>query len=215
MRIVLAGATGLVGGFVLDRLLAHPAAPSVQVVTRRPTGRSHARLTEQVADVADWPSLITAGAADVGISTLGTTIRAAGSRAAFAAVDRDAVLAEARAARSAGSTHFLTVSSVGADAASANFYLRTKGETEAALKQLSFARLDIFRPGLLRGPRRDFRLGERIGQAAQFLLDPLLIGSLSKYRSIAADQVARALVASAMKTEPGHHVHHHDEMMGC
>jgi uncharacterized protein YbjT (DUF2867 family) len=213
MRIVLAGATGLIGGLVLDRLLAHPDAPSVLVVTRKPTGRSHARLTERVADVADWAQLIAAGHADVGISTLGTTIRTAGSRAAFAAIDRDAVLAVARAAQTAGAAHFLTVSSVGADAASSNFYLHTKGETEDELKALSFARLDIFRPGLLRGTRREFRLGERVGQAAQFLLDPLLMGGLSKYRSIAADHVARALVSSAMKAENGLFVHHYDEIM--
>jgi uncharacterized protein YbjT (DUF2867 family) len=213
MRIVLAGATGLVGGFVLDRLLAHPDAPSVLVVTRKPTGRSHAKLIERVADVADWAEVIASGHADAGISTLGTTIRVAGSREAFAAIDRDAVLAVARAVQSTGAAHFLTVSSVGADAASSNFYLRTKGETEAALKELSFARLDIFRPGLLRGPRHAFRLGETLGQAAQFLLDPLLMGSLSKYRSIQADQVARALVANVMKPENGMFVHQYGEIM--
>ena len=93
-------------------------------------------------------------------------MRQAGSQAAFRAVDFDMVVAFARAAAAAGARRMVTVSSVGADPGSANFYLRIKGEMEAALEALGFERLDIFQPGLLRGPRGgDRRPGERIAIA--------------------------------------------------
>jgi uncharacterized protein YbjT (DUF2867 family) len=212
MKVVLAGATGLIGTLVLDQLLAHPSHPQVLVLTRRPAGRQHAQLTEHVAAVADWPAWVRTAEADVAISTLGTTLRVAGSQAAFAAIDHDAVVDFATASRDGGARQFITVSSVGADAGASNFYLRTKGRVEEALRALAFARLDLVRPGLLRGDRKAFRLGERIAQGAQFVFDPLLRGNLSKYRSIDAAQVARAILACAMTPETGIFVHQYREI---
>ncbi len=213
MRIILAGATGLVGGMVLERLLAAPGAPSVLVLGRRPTGRSHAKLTERIADISEWPAILGTSEADAAICALGTTIRAAGSRTAFEAVDYGVVASFASAVQAAGVYHFLTVSSVGANACAANFYLQTKGRTEDMLKRAGFARLDIFRPGLLRGPRTEFRPGERLAQIAQLLIDPLLCGGLTKYRSIQADTVAHAITTAATKSDNGIFVHHHDDMV--
>ncbi len=212
MQIVLAGATGLIGGTVLDQLLAHPDGPSVLVLTRRPTGRSSPRLTERVAEMTDWPGIVAMGHADTVICTLGTTRKKTPDEAAYEAIDLHGVMALAQAAQQAGATHFLTVSSVGADSGSRSFYLRTKGRMEDGVRALGFARLDIFRPGLLRGPRGEFRLGEKLVQAAQRLIDPLLIGSLARYRSIQAGDVARAVVACAMTPGTGVFVHHNREM---
>jgi hypothetical protein len=114
-----------------------------------------------VAPTADWPALVAARAADAAVSALGTTMARRRLRGGIPGVDLDCVVAFAAAARRAGARQMVTVSSVGADASSANFYLRIKGEMERALEALGFDRLDILRPGLLRGERGgDRRLGE-------------------------------------------------------
>lgn len=171
---------------------------------RRPTGRRHERWREQVAPASEWPGRVEALAPDAVVSALGTTMRAAGSQAAFRAVDLDAVAAFAAAARRAGARHMVTVSSVGADPASSNFYLRTKGEMEQALEALGFDRLDIFRPGLLRGERgADRRLGERVGILLSPAVNLLLRGRLDRYAAIDADVVAAAAAAALAQAEPG------------
>lgn len=188
MTILLAGATGLVGSRVLARLLATgvPVVP----VGRRATGVAG----EVVADFAALPHLPAAGAA---ICALGTTISIAGSQAAFRAVDHDAVLAFARAAKAAGATHFIVVTAVGADAGSRVFYSRVKGEVERELAAMGFARLDIIQPGLILGPRADRRPAEAFFQWLAPVLNPLLMGGLDKYGGVDADTVAGAIAALA------------------
>ncbi|MET1113171.1 MAG: NAD(P)H-binding protein [Allosphingosinicella sp.] len=175
------GATGLVGGLLADRMLAPAGGAEVHALVRRPTGRAHERWHERVAPASDWPGLVGDLALDAAVSALGTTMRSAGSEAGFRAVDFDSVTAFASAARKAGARHMVTVSSVGADPGSRNFYLRVKGEMEQALVALGFERLDILRPGLLRGDRGgDRRLGERIGIALSPVANLLLRGKLAR-----------------------------------
>lgn len=221
MRILLAGATGLVGGLVLDFL--SPRRPALDAglgfsapqekaeprvkhgvtnekgealeiipITRRPIGRPGV-----VADFDDLPPL---PQAQVAVCALGTTRAKAGSDAAFRAVDHDAVLAFARAAKAAGVTHFILVSSVGANPKASLLYPRTKGEVEAVLAAMGFARLDILQPGLLIGPRAERRPVERFLQWAAPVMDlalPRDVGSLP------ADAVAEAIVALTKRSEPG------------
>jgi uncharacterized protein YbjT (DUF2867 family) len=191
---LLAGATGLVGSRVLA-LLAD-AVP----VGRRATGRAG----EIVADFVALPPL---PAAEVAICALGTTIRAAGSQAAFRAVDHDAVLAFARAAKAAGVTRFIVVTAVGADANSSVFYSRVKGEVERDLTSLDFARLDIIQPGLILGPRAERRPVEALFQAVTPLLNPLLVGGLARYGGISADTVAGAIAVLSDRVVPGRFIH--------
>lgn len=212
MKIVLVGATGLVGGVVLDQLLNHLDGPEVAVLARRATGKAHLKMTEHIAPAADWPSIIATLSANIAISTLGTTLKVAGSRAAFEAVDLETVVSFAKAARTAGASQMLMVSSVGAKATSGNFYLRTKGRADAAVADLGFQRLDIFRPGLLRGPRNVVRPAERLGQIVQSVLDPLLLGGFSKYRSIQAHDVACAVVACTALQAAGTFYRHNEDM---
>lgn len=135
-------------------------------------------------------------------------MRAAGSEEAFRAVDLDSVVAFAAAARRAGARHMVTVSSVGADSSSRNFYLRTKGEMELALEALGFDRLDIFRPGLLRGSRRgDRRIGERIAIALSPVANLVLRGRLDRFAAIDAGLVAAAIAACLGSSEPGNFRH--------
>ena len=152
-KALIAGSTGLVGSALLPMLCGHPAYAEVHALVRRPTGCAAPAWRESVAPPDRWPDLVRAAGGDVAISTLGTTRRAAGSEQAFRAVDQQMVTDFARAAHEAGVGHMILVSSVGADAGARAFYLRVKGETEAALGAIDFARLDLVRPGLLRGDR--------------------------------------------------------------
>ncbi len=194
MSVLLAGATGLVGSRVLALL------PNAIAVVRRPSGR----VGELVVDFAALPPL---PPADVAICALGTTIRAAGSQAAFRAVDHDAVLAFARAAQVAGVKRFVVVTAVGADAGSSVFYSRVKGEVEAALTAMGFARLDLVQPGLIIGPRPERRPVEGFLQVVTPLLGPLLVGGLAKYGSVPAEVIAAAIAALSERVEPGRYVH--------
>lgn len=207
-HIVMIGATGLVGGFVADRLRIR--GDVFAALVRRSTGRPN----EQVAPPEQWPALAREFGADVAISALGTTRRAAGSDAAFRAVDLELVEAFARAAHAGGARHMIAVSSVGADAASRNFYLRVKGETEAALGAIGFDRLDVLRPGLLRGTRGEGRPGERLAILASPLLNLVLRGRLDRFAAIDATAVAEAAVKLVDRSPPGVFVHHNRELRG-
>src|SRR5687767_7160300 len=151
---LLAGATGLVGGHLLDDLLDSPGYARVYAVTRRPLGREHPRLANRIVQFDRLVSQLKGTTCTEAYCCLGTTIADAGSQEAFRQVDLGYVLAFARAARAAQAQRFVVVSSVGADPGSKNFYLRVKGEMEAAVSALGFPALDIMQPALLLGWRR-------------------------------------------------------------
>lgn len=197
---LIAGASGLVGGHLLRELLAAREYDRVVSVGRRRLGLDHPKLTQVVADFAALDRVAGELAADDAFCCLGTTLRRAGSREAFRAVDQVAVLAFAWAAQRAGVRRFFCVSAQGADPASRFFYLRVKGETEEALQVLRFATLALFRPGLLLGRREEFRLGERTWAALLWLAEPLLLGRWEKYRAIESATVARALLRCSFGT---------------
>ncbi len=204
---LIVGATGLVGRAVIERFGSRP----ITVLARREVEGLAAQHKPLVAPPERWTDIIAAEKPAVLISCLGTTIRQAGSQAAFRAVDHDLVLAAARGAKAGGTPHMISVSSVGAAAKSGNFYLRTKGETEDDLRALGFDRLDLIRPGLLRGDRPGpQRLGEGIATIAAPLTDALLHGSFRRYRSISGNSVAAAIVALAGQGGLGVHIHEND-----
>ncbi|GAB2501671.1 NAD-dependent epimerase/dehydratase family protein [Arenimonas alkanexedens] len=216
-RVLLAGASGLVGSEVRRQLLAWPEGPAVVSLLRRPLPKSSdtPRDLTWVADlsVAGRDGDLTrelravAGDIDACICCLGTTIRQAGSREGFLAVDRDLVLRVGVIARTLGARQMVLVSSVGASAQSNNFYLRVKGETERALADLDFQRLDLLRPGLLLGERAETRHAEQWGQRLAPVTNALMRGPLRRYRAIAATDVAAAAVALLRQDEGGRHVH--------
>ncbi|MCR4294954.1 MAG: oxidoreductase [Elusimicrobia bacterium] len=194
----VAGATGLVGGFVLRRLLEDPGTGRVIAPTRRPLA-AHPKLENPIL-ASGWPEL---NGLDEAYGCLGTTRKDAGSAAAFRAVDLDLAVAFARAAKTGGARSFGLVSSAGADAGSAFLYPRVKGEAEAAVGALGFETVVIARPSLLLGERVRPRPAERLGEAALALASPFLVGPLRKYRAISADAVAAALIASVRGRIPG------------
>jgi uncharacterized protein YbjT (DUF2867 family) len=200
---LVAGATGAVGRRLLERLLARGDGTRIIAIARRPPDTSHARLQWLASDLASMPAALRGHASTEAFCCLGTTMKLAGSRAAFRAVDLDGVTTFARAARDSGAQFFGLVSAAGADPAARNFYLRTKGEAESAVEALGFPSLAILQPGLLRGSRDEFRAGEKLGQVAAPLLDRLLLGGLARYRSVAINTVAMALDAAAREAPPG------------
>lgn len=191
---VLFGATGLVGHALLDLALADARVARLTAPTRRPLGIAHAKLENPVGDIAAG---VPAGT-DVAFCCLGTTLKQAGGREGFRAVDHDLVLACARAARQAGVPHFMVVSAMGASAASPVFYNRVKAETEHDLASLAFPQLTIIQPSLLLGERGgQARPGEAIGAALAPLFGPLMAGPLSPYKPVAGRDVAAAMLARA------------------
>lgn len=205
MRIAMIGATGLIGRQLWPLL---EARHELLVLGRRPSGARH----EKLGAMEEWPGLLAGERVEAAVSTLGSTRKAAGSWAAFEAVDRHAVLAFARAAREAGARQFLLVSSSGANAESRNDYLRLKGEVEGAVAALGFARVDILRPGLLLGERDEGRVAEGIGKALAPVLNLLLQGPLDRYAAIDAGLVSRAMEMLAGREEPGRFVHGNREI---
>ncbi|HEX8623669.1 MAG TPA: NAD(P)H-binding protein [Allosphingosinicella sp.] len=202
MRVAMIGATGLVGSLAARRLLAQGC--EVDALLRRPSGIVHPGWREHVAPPDGWTEIVAGLNPEAAISALGTTMRQAGSQAAFRTIDFERVVAFARAAAAAGARRMVTVSSAGADPGSSNFYLRTKGEMEAALEGMGFERLDILQPGLLRGPRGgDRRLGERVGIALSPVVNLVLRGRLDRFAAIDADVVAGAVAAALQRIEPG------------
>ncbi|MBB3861271.1 uncharacterized protein YbjT (DUF2867 family) [Novosphingobium hassiacum] len=213
-RVVLVGATGLIGRAVMAEAVGRVDIHLVAVARREVRLPPGARMELLLSDTEHWPDAIAAGRPHAVVIALGTTIKAVGGdKAAFRAVDHDLVLESARAAKEAGARQLIVVSSVGAQFSSKNFYLSVKGEVEDKLAKLRFDRLDIIRPGLLRGKREGAaRPAERIGMALSPLLDPLMLGSLSKYRSAKDSDLARAILALTGDTRRGRFVHEHDEL---
>ncbi|MDN5516895.1 MAG: oxidoreductase [Pseudomonas sp.] len=193
-HILIAGATGLTGEHLLDRLLSEPTVARVLAPTRRPLA-AHPHLENPVGDLQSLlPQL--SGQVDTAFCCLGSTIKQAGSQEAFRAVDHDLVLAFARRARELGARHLVVISALGANPNASVFYNRVKGETEEALKAMDWPQLTIARPSLLLGARHEFRLGERLAA-------PLLRWLPGKYRGIDACALARALWRLALEEEDG------------
>ena len=201
-HVVLAGATGLVGGHLLQQLLDDADIADVVALTRRPLPIPHPKLVPAVVDFAHLADLALPHVDDCFLC-LGTTIRAAGSPDAFRQVDFALPLAIAQMALAAGATRCFVVSAMGADARSRVFYNRVKGELEDALNALPLRTVVAFRPALLDGDRTEYRAGEH---AALAVLRPL--GSLlpARWRPVAASTVARAMMGAARRDEAGRSV---------
>lgn len=221
--VILVGATGMIGRAVMARAVGRNSIRLHAIARREVPLPAGARMEMLLADPARWPEAIAASGAGSDLATsadciviaLGTTIAAVGGdKAAFRAVDHDLVLACARAAKQSGIRQAIVVSSVGANAGARNFYLSVKGETEDALAKLHFTRLDVLRPGLLRGHREGpLRAGERIGMIASPLMDMALHGKARRYRSIRATTVADAALALVGARPDGRFVHEHDQLL--
>ncbi|MGX7894837.1 NAD(P)H-binding protein [Tsuneonella sp. HG222] len=214
-RILLAGATGLVGGKVMALCNGRDDLRLVALTRREAPMPGGARMEMMVAEPARWDEAVSLIGPDAAICALGTTWKKAGKdEAAFRLVDEELVLRVARSALTSGVRNFVFVSSVGAETGSKTFYLRIKGEVEQRLRKLGFHRLDILRPGLLRGQREgDRRLTERAGIAVAPLANVLLRGERRRYRAIDARVVAEAALQCTREKARGTFVHEHDSLL--
>lgn len=195
-RVLLAGATGLVGAEILRQLIDDHTVGRIVLIGRRQVATADSRVESHAIsfDGLDrHPGLFDV---DQVFCALGTTMKQAGSREAFRRVDHDYPLGMARLALAGGAQHFLLVSALGADASSRIFYNRVKGEVENALRSMPFRSVTIARPSLLLGERKEFRLMERLAMVVGEILP-------GRFRPVQASAVATSLVAAARVDAPG------------
>ena len=212
VRLGLVGATGLIGRRLIEISSAGDDVRMVGIARREPVLPKGAKVEMFVADPEKWGDVLGAVKPAALICALGTTWKKAGrDEEAFRAVDFDLVVNTAKAAHIAGIRNFVLLSSSGADARSKSFYMRTKGQTEEAVSKVGFKRVDILRPGLLKGSRiDDLRPLEAMAQIASPVLDPLLPSKWSGYRSIDADIVCEAAMGLALRKAAGRFTHDND-----
>lgn len=214
LRLALVGATGLIGRAVIDACIGRSDVRLVAIARREMKLPRGARMELFVAEPDRWGEVFEALQPTALISALGTTWKKSGEdEEAFRSVDQQLVVATARAAHAAGVQRMVAISSVGADPLSKNLYLRVKGEVEGELSKVGLKRLDLLRPGLLKGAREnDRRLGERLAIIASPLIDPFLNGKLRKYRSIEANEVAQGAIGLAARRAGGRFTHDNDSI---
>jgi len=207
---LLVGGSGLIGNLILQRLLESEAYSSVVSFVRKKLPISHSKLDQQVIDfdrLSDYSDLFRG---DDLFCSLGTTIKKAKTREAFRRVDFTYTYEAAKVSSKNLVKKILLVSSIGADPHSRVFYSKVKGEIEAAVSQLPFEEIHIFRPSVLVGHRNESRPLEEFSIKLVQPLTSLLIGPLRRYRPISAKTVADAMVQTALKDHPGHHVYESD-----
>ncbi|HOY40297.1 MAG TPA: NAD(P)H-binding protein [Chitinophagales bacterium] len=191
---LLVGATGLVGGFVLEQLLEDAYYDSVVVLSRKSLQLQHAKLKEVLVNFDQLENYTSDIKADVVFCCLGTTIKAAGSQEAFKKVDYEYPLRVAEIAKQNGAAAFLIVTALGAAKSSIIFYNRVKGEVEEAIGNLHYDAFHILQPSLIIGERKESRTREGIAQTLSPIYDTLMFGPLTKYKSIKAEQIAKAMI---------------------
>jgi uncharacterized protein YbjT (DUF2867 family) len=200
---LLFGATGLIGGYCLNFLLASPAYNKVKVFTRKELDFDNEKLEQHKIDfdkLENYKDLIKG---DDVFCCLGTTMRKAGNKEAFRKVDYDYGFQIAKIAEKQGVNQFLLVSSVGADADSVFFYNQVKGELEDAVKKMDFWSTHIFQPSVLLGKRNENRWGEQLAGRLAKGFDFLTGGLLTKYSPVEAEVVAKAMVVAAQGLDSG------------
>ncbi|HEX8427090.1 NAD(P)H-binding protein [Hymenobacter sp.] len=199
---LLIGATGLVGDYLLRQLLSDNRFSTIKVFTRRPTGyQNPEKLEEHLVDFDEpemWQHHLTG---DVLFSTLGTTLRQAGSQSAQYKVDYNYQYRAAEAAAQNGVVTYVLVSSASADPDAFVFYTRMKGELERSIKRLPFQRIRIVQPGMLTGNRREPRLAERIALPLAAMV--AYIPGLAPFRPIHGREVAQAMINAALDEKLG------------
>ena len=193
-KSLVVGSTGLIGSSIITQLLEKEESVIALVRTDEASTNSLLDFHKVNFDDLKFPNDFFSDIKDLFIC-LGTTIKKAGSEDAFQKVDVTYCKEIAKEAQQGGVTNLSIVTSVGSDSNSKNFYLKSKGLIERQILELDFESISIYRPGLLIGPRDEFRISEFIGQKiSPFLIDPLLRGSLRKYRSINRDKLAKAMI---------------------
>ena len=207
---IIIGATGLVGSALVKELINNTEYKEIKLLHRRTTGVKHEKVVEQIIDFEIPSSYQELVHGDVLFSSLGTTIKKAGSQDAQYKIDFQYQYELAKAASKNGVKNYVLISSSGANAKSSIFYSRIKGELEDAVKQLNFEKIVILQPSVLDGDRKEFRFGERAGIVAGKLLS--WIPGIRKYRPIHSTIVAKAIINALELSSEGIHTYQLEEL---
>lgn len=207
---LIIGSTGLIGSQLLNLLLENPNYARVITFVKRNSGIKHPKLTQHIIDFDKPETYKELVVGDDFFCTIGTTIKKAGSQKAFRKVDFEYPKQFAAFALQNKVKQFLIISSLGADANSGNFYLKTKGEIQDFLKDCNFESVSVLQPSLLLGNRTEFRLGEKVGAFFMKTFSFLFRGNLKKYKPIEGKTVAKALLAIAQINNKGFKIYESD-----
>jgi uncharacterized protein YbjT (DUF2867 family) len=211
-KAIIAGASGLIGSKLLNILLQQPSYDEVLILVRKELPVEHKKLVQLVIDFDKLDEYAQAITGHAVFCCLGSTRKKTPDTAVYRRIDHDYPLKLAQLAKQNGVEQYHLVSALGANTHSSNFYLKMKGETEADIQKAGLKCLHIYEPSLITGERAEYRLGERIVTALMKAIDPLLIGSLKKYRSIPAETIARAMFNKSLKNEEGIFIHPSDKI---
>lgn len=213
-RALVLGASGLVGSRCVAHLVERASYERITCLVRRSCIEPTEKLRERVVDFGELTEADIDPSEDL-YCAIGSTMKKAGSREAFRAIDFELPLRVAELAVAKGTRRLALVSSVGANASSSNFYLATKGALEDALARLTLEALHVFRPGLLLGERAEARPGEAVASVVARATQGLLVGPLRRYRPVDGDSVARAMIAAieGKRPQPALQIHEHDAVL--
>jgi uncharacterized protein YbjT (DUF2867 family) len=211
-KVIIAGASGLIGSKLLNILLQQPNYDEILILVRKELPIEHKKLVQLVIDfdkLDEYSNAITGHAV---FCCLGSTKKKTPDLSVYRKIDHDYPLKLAQLAKQNGVEQYHLVSALGANSSSSNFYTKMKGETEDDMQKVGLKCLHIYEPSLLTGDRAEYRPTERIATALMKVMDPLLIGGLKKYRSIPAQTVALAMFNESVKNEEGIFIHPSDKI---
>jgi len=211
-KAIVAGASGLIGGLLLEYLLQSPAYQEVVVIVRNKLPVEHKKLKQLVVDFNQLGNYADEINGHAIFCCLGTTRKKTPDQAAYRRIDHDYPLQLAQMGVKNGVAQYHLVSVLGANPDTPGFYLKMKGETEDDIKATGLKCLHIYRPSLLTGDRKEKRTEEKIATVLSRIIDPILIGGLKKYRSIPAKTVAMAMYKQSLKHQEGVFIHLSDQI---
>ncbi len=212
MKITILGGSGLIGMQLIKQACADHYFTKINVIVRRPLATKDPKINELVIDFADLSSVIKETLGDALICTLGTTRKKTPDKKYYREIDLTYTLISAKGALENGHKQVHLVSSIGANEKSSVFYPALKGEIERLICELSFNSTFIYRPSILIGKRETARPIEWLSQRISSLINPLLIGSLKKYRSISGEKVAEKIINELKKNKVGMHYFESNEL---
>ncbi len=202
-KAIIIGASGLIGSKLLSVLLHEPAYTEVITLVRKSLNTYHPKLKEIITDFSNLSEIKEHIKADVIFCCIGTTRAKTPDLSNYRKIDHDIPIEIGKIAVENQVKQYHLVSALGANAQSSNFYSKIKGETEDDLKALNIPAIHIYQPSLLRGQRKEKRVGEKIALVLMQAIDPLLVGSLKKYRSIKTSVIALAMYQQSLKEDQG------------
>ncbi len=202
-KAIIVGASGLIGSNLLSILLSHPDYSEVLIIARKKTKSTNIKLKQITTDLDHLDEHVDEIKGDVIFCCIGTTKSQTPDEDEYRKIDHDYPVKLAEIALKNGIKEFHLISAIGANEASSNFYLRTKGETERDIKAVGLPVTFIYQPSILAGRKVKQRLGEEIAVVVLKVIGPLLFGRFKKYRAIKAVDVARAMFNQSLKNKTG------------